>query len=83
VHAADADPNNDEPLKGNVRVSDIVSTYEAPLIVDAPVTAPARPLQQQDGKLRCCSRIVEFIAAMAAITPVSYIFLMNCHSLFL
>ena len=55
VFVAGADPNNDEHLSGGKKLSDYPSTDEKPLIVVAP---------QQDGELRCCSRIVESLCIL-------------------
>ena len=49
--------------------TDLITAEGAPYVFKA-----QQPQQQQDGKLRRCSRIVEFITAMAAITPVSIYF---------
>ena len=54
VFAADADPNNDEHLDPGDSVPE-GTTSKKPLIVVAP---------QQDGELRCCSRIVESLCIL-------------------
>jgi hypothetical protein len=49
-------PASTVPLRADKKVSDYPTSYDTPLIVVAP-----KPEQREDGKLRCCYYIIDFL----------------------